>query len=459
MAKKNEVKDTGFPGIKQRLSDNKYIVTLDYGRKKKIDPKTGEVRLRHVKTTRVVSTLKEAKALLGENSAVKKRKKITAIAGRIPFNKAISEYMDYYSAEWSTSHRERQESYMRRMNAYFGDEDVRDIDTGRIEDFFKWCRVENAVYRAISNNTIEKIKCMLNHFFKWMKKNYNTYDIHQNPVSDSEVGKKERFVPAELTVENMNEIIRIMLDHERDYSVFAMVGLAALAGMRRGEILGLMWRHIYWDENRIYVEKQRAQKKKGEDGLTWEWRTPKNGLEVGKSPEERRERWTAMPTTLSLLLKYVRTQQEEYLGRKVKGDDLVYMTKINLMDHYPPAPSKADRRINEFQGRCNKVRKSQGKEEYALYRLHDLRHWFISTCINNGVPLTQVMASAGHSFSASQDGTSLGVYWHDDGNRKDIVNCIDKAIKTKITVPDMDVSSVKAEPVKNRRKDKRSDEL
>ena len=89
MAKKSEVKDTGFPGIKQRLSDNKYVVTLDYGRQKRTDPKTGEVRLRQFKTTRFVSTMKEAKALLGENSAVKKGKKITAVAGKIPFNKSI----------------------------------------------------------------------------------------------------------------------------------------------------------------------------------------------------------------------------------------------------------------------------------------------------------------------------------------------------------------------------------
>lgn len=459
MAKKSEVKDTGFPGIKQRLSDNKYVVTLDYGRQKRTDPKTGEVRLRQIKTTRVVSTMKEAKALLGENSAVKKRKKITAVAGKIPFNKSISEFIDYYSPEWSTAHRERQESYMRRLIAYFGDEDVRDIDTGRIEDFFKWCRVENAVYGVISNNTIEKIKSTLNHFYKWMKKNYNKYDIHENPVPDAEIGKKERFIPTELTVEEMNDIIRIMLDHEKDYSIFAIIGLASMAGMRRGEILGLKWKHIHWDDKRIYIESQRSQKKKGEDSLSWEWKTPKNGNDDGKTSEDRRERWTALPDSLSILLKYVRNQQEEYLGRKVGDEDLVYMTKVNLVDNYPPAPSKANRRVNEFQGRCNKVRKSQRKNEFSAYRLHDLRHWFVSTCINNGVPLTQVMASAGHAFSASQDGTSLGVYWHDDGNRKDVVRCIDKVITTKLIIPDMAVSSIKPEPIKNKRKDKRNDEL
>ena len=65
MAKKSEVRDTGFPGIKQRLSDNRYLVTLDYGRQKKTDPKTGEVRLRQVKTTKVVSSLKEAQGTVG----------------------------------------------------------------------------------------------------------------------------------------------------------------------------------------------------------------------------------------------------------------------------------------------------------------------------------------------------------------------------------------------------------
>lgn len=61
--KKDTYKPTDFAGIKQRLSDGKYIVTLDLGRQLKENKKTGVMEMRQVKTTKIVSILKEAKAI------------------------------------------------------------------------------------------------------------------------------------------------------------------------------------------------------------------------------------------------------------------------------------------------------------------------------------------------------------------------------------------------------------
>ena len=71
MARRQDVKDTNFPGIKQRISDGKYIVSIDMGRQKKWDNKTKQYRLRQIKSTRVVSTLKEAKSLVGKKNSDK----------------------------------------------------------------------------------------------------------------------------------------------------------------------------------------------------------------------------------------------------------------------------------------------------------------------------------------------------------------------------------------------------
>jgi len=59
--RKSEVKDTGIPGIKQRIKDGKYLVTLDLGRQLRMNKKTGQMEMRQVKTTYTYSTLKEAK--------------------------------------------------------------------------------------------------------------------------------------------------------------------------------------------------------------------------------------------------------------------------------------------------------------------------------------------------------------------------------------------------------------
>lgn len=70
--RKEEVRETGIAGIKQRIKDGKYIVSLDLGREIITDPKTGKRKEKQKKTTKVVNTLKEAKAILGENNAAKK---------------------------------------------------------------------------------------------------------------------------------------------------------------------------------------------------------------------------------------------------------------------------------------------------------------------------------------------------------------------------------------------------
>lgn len=43
MPRKDEYEDVGIKGIKRRIKDGKYIVSIDLGRQPKINPKTGLV--------------------------------------------------------------------------------------------------------------------------------------------------------------------------------------------------------------------------------------------------------------------------------------------------------------------------------------------------------------------------------------------------------------------------------
>ncbi len=84
MARKETYRDTSYPGIKQRISDGKYIVSLDLGRQRRMNKKTGEMEMRQIKTTRVVSTLKEAKNLIAENFKEKQQRNGPAITRKVP---------------------------------------------------------------------------------------------------------------------------------------------------------------------------------------------------------------------------------------------------------------------------------------------------------------------------------------------------------------------------------------
>ena len=132
------------------------------------------------------------------------------------------------------------------------------------------------------------------------------------------------------------------------------------------------------------------------------------------------------------MLKKIKTQQEDYLHRPVNPDDYVYMTKTNLMNTYLPHPGKVSRWSSDFQGRMNKFREKENLEPLPHVRLHDMRHTFISLCLNGGVNRFQVSANCGHTFSREETNTTVSTYWHDDGNRSEILGFVNRIIQVSI---------------------------
>ena len=85
----------------------------------------------------------------------------------------------------------------------------------------------------------------------------------------------------------------------------------------------------------------------------------------------------------------------------------------------------------------NKIRAKANKPPIPQVRLHDLRHTFISLGLNGGVNQFQVAPNCGHTFEKRGSTTTIATYWHDDGNRDEIIAFIDKTITTKLKIPDM----------------------
>ncbi len=435
MARKSEVEATQYPGIVKRLSDDKYIVTLDLGRQMRPNKKTGKMEMKQCKTTKVVATLKEARQLQAENTSAKKNQKVSRIAGKILFKDAIKEFFAFYANDWSVVKRERYQTYANRCNAYLGDMDIRDIDTGAIETFFAWCREDHSSegYGSIVPKTTQKIKTMLSEFWRYLKKNKLKYGINENVVIDADYGKIEEYVATILTAEELSDLLEYALKNENDYSSIALIGLEGLAGLRRGEMCGLQWQDVLWDKKLLDIHQQRTQRLKG-----WELLPAlKGGNPDGKTRAERRCRYAALPDKLAEILKLVMKQQEIYQGRPVEPEDYVYRQKVDLVNNVLCNPRAPDKRFRDIQNRYNKLRERQGKKSIPYLRNHDLRHTLVSLCINNGVDRLQVSSSIGHK---PEGNTTIKVYWHDDNNRAEMIECIDRLITTKIEIPNMEAT-------------------
>ncbi len=433
MARKSEYKATDIPGIKQRIKDGKYLVVIDLGRQEKMDKKTGQMVMKQCKTQKVFDTLKEAKAYQGENNKAKSREKVSKVAGKVTFRSAIADYNKKHSKEWGAAYTAQKKNQERRMVAYFGDTDVRKIDTLAIEDYFDWCRTPNEVYKtALCNNTIEKHKTHLSELWKFMKKG-KKYGITENVVTDAKVGNIEKFEATILTIDQVKYLLNYVTKCEKDYSTFCILAIPALSGLRRGEICGLKWKDIDFENKLIDVARQRMQ---AGSGIVE--KVPKMGDDNGKTRFERRQRYAALPDVLAVLLKKVWQQQTEIMDNEPSPEDYVYRTKMNMVRSELPRPGKVSKRFVELQERCNKVRKNQNLEPLPIIRLHDLRHTFISICINGGVNHLYVSANCGHRHEDRHMSTTIKVYWHDNEDRTAIREFIDQTFgDVDLTTPDL----------------------
>lgn len=445
MARKEEYEATQYPGIKRRISDNKYLVVVDLGRVPETDKKTGLTVMKQHKTQRIFETLKEAKAYKGETDKAKGENKRLKETGKVTFKEAIADYDVKYGPTWGKAYTAMKKNQEKRMIDYFEalaasnkkKKYVKDIDTLDIEDFFEWCRQQSGKYGPLCNNTIEKYKSHLNDLWKFMKKG-KKYGVTENVASDADVGEVKDFEATVLTIEQTKYLLWYVTHCEKDYASFSLLAIPALAGLRRGELCGLRWKDIDFEKKVIDVAQQRAQ-----IGSETVIKVPKMGDDNGTTRFEKRQRYAALPDTLAYLLHKVYEQQSEFLGKAPSPEDYVYRAKYNLVRGDLPRPGKVSKRFVELQERCNAVRQIQELDPIPIIRLHDLRHTFISMCINGGVSPLAVSANCGHRTEDRHVSTTIKTYWHDNDDRTEIREFIDKTFTdVDMKIPDLSESVI-----------------
>jgi integrase len=183
-------------------------------------------------------------------------------------------------------------------------------------------------------------------------------------------------------------------DEEQTYTMLAalekepmqfrvMVTMAALTGLRRGELLGLEWKHIDFDKKTARIV-QVSQYVQGVGVITKE---PKTASSV---------RLVALPGALVELLKTYKAEQNKRrlkLGEKWEESDRLFTTWNGLPMH----PNTINKWFREFQDRLNKELRAANKPELPVIRFHDLRHSAASIMITQGIDIGTVAKNLGHS--------------------------------------------------------------
>ena len=260
---------------------------------------------------------------------------------------------------------------------------LEDMTARRAEKMFKDLEANGARGRskllsnALSAKTVSNIANVLNRAFRDAVR----WDlIAQNPIAISVKPSKRS---KEMSAWEPHEL-GLFISATSSERMSAVWHLAAVSGMRRGELLGLTWSDIDLDKRRMTIRNTRVRA---------------GNATIDESPKSRKSRRTITldERTIKALKRWKVTQAQERLsvGSLWPDTDGHVVTEV---DGTLPNP-------NTFSRRFNAICKRLGLREI---RLHDLRHSYVVAARRSGVDVKTISERVGHA----DINVTLSVYDH-----------------------------------------------
>jgi integrase len=116
------------------------------------------------------------------------------------------------------------------------------LTTAMIDDWKLCCLEKNVGSRRV-NAVLQSIRIPIRYLYERREIQVNPFD-HVKPVKDC---PKEKGI---LTVDEFSALLAI---EEEDREIILAIRLAALCGMRRGEVRGIQWQDIDFEKNQIHI--------------------------------------------------------------------------------------------------------------------------------------------------------------------------------------------------------------
>jgi integrase len=252
--------------------------------------------------------------------------------------------------------------------------------------------VNSLCSNSLTSAYIKKIIDVLNGSLKKAKR---LGIISNNPV---ELIERPRISKKEMKVWDVQEVEKFLSAAQNDRLYIAFL-LAITTGMRQGEILGLRWKDIDFDNNTLSVRQTLSHDGKT---LTPEAKT-KSSLRTIHLPNH----------VLTALKKHRNNIRQEKLkmGEQYKDHDLVVCTSVGT----PVSPRNLNRtwyRLIEQSG-------------VTQIRFHDLRHTHATLLLKEGIHVKVVAERLGHSNTRM----TLDTYSHVQPNmQEEAANAINKLL-------------------------------
>ena len=207
--------------------------------------------------------------------------------------------------------------------------------------------------------------------------------IEDNPCKNIFVPKGRKKEKEIYTVEEMKQLFKLVNQYA-PLKYKAFLTLAVYSGFRNGELMGLEWKDVDWENNVISV--RRTSNYTVTDGNYTD--TPKTKSSI---------RSLKLPQQVFDVLSELRESQlknKENLGTKWIDSDRLFVTEIGKPLHRG-SPYKWHKEFTEKHG-------------FRFCDIHSLRHFNATVLISSGIDAAAVSNALGHSSVS----TTTGIYYH-----------------------------------------------
>ena len=275
------------------------------------------------------------------------------------------------------------------------------LTTQDIQNFYNSLRSPSENRKALSAKTIKNIHGILHHALQQaMLNNY----IRANPSNSCVIPRATKKKVKPLNEYQIADFLKAIKGHKYE-NIFLV---ALFTGIRQGEVCGLQWECVDFDDGTILIDKQLQSLR-----ATTRGDSEKYTLVPTKNGKERTI--TAAPYVIELLWK---TKQSQNANRKLWGNafqenDLVFTDDLGNRIT-PQALYRAFKIIVTESG-------------MPMVRFHDLRHSYAVISLKSGDDVKTVQENLGHATAAF----TLDVYGHvTEKMKKDSANRMEAFIKS-----------------------------
>lgn len=272
------------------------------------------------------------------------------------------------------------QTYKCYIQKIFGKRKLKDIRTDEIQNFY------NGMAKQYSRNTLESCRAVLNGMFQQAVV-LNT--IQKNPVSYARLPRDTRKRNVNVMTEKEQ---KVFLQYAKNSRYYPMYEIAIFTGMRSGELRGLRWEDIDFEQNVIHV--------------THSLLYLNHAYHLGETKTPNSIRDIPMLQNVGKLLKQQRRNQ--FIERQDKGNfwnpdaEFKNLVFTNTLGN----PINRDRFKKEVDKIVDKIRKDD--MDFPHITPHTFRHTFATRCIEQGIPPKVLQTIMGHKDLA----TTMDIYTH-----------------------------------------------